>query len=220
MKSTKTYAEKKLEKVDSIKSFKQNVKQIINLLQKELPKIKEVNAIVLFGSFARGDYSARHSDVDMMIFLEPAQKNPALEEQIRKKAIQLGLGKAVSVHLVFQYHNIEQEDKSLMLTIAKEGEVLFARKTLVISRNILGLTPYYLIKFDTAKCQPVVKNTLQRFLHGYTMNNKHYAGIVDGEKVIGAGKGAILVPEEMRQKIMLVVDEIGVKAVQVAKVFK
>lgn len=220
MKSVKTYAEKKLEKVDLGKSFQQKVQDVIDLFKKELPKVKEINALVLFGSFARGDYSVRHSDVDLMIFLNQTQKNSALEEHIRKKMVQLSLSKAVSVHPIFQYRSIEQEDKSLMLTIAKEGEVLFARKTLVISGNILGLAPFYLIKFDTAKCPSVVKNKLQRFLHGYTINKKHYKGIIDGEKVRGAGKGAVLVPATMRTQILQLADEIRVKAVQIAKLYQ
>jgi predicted nucleotidyltransferase len=220
MKSTKTYAAKKLEKFDLNEILHQNVQNIINLLKKELPKVKAINALVLFGSFARGDYSPRHSDIDVMVFLDTARKDPVLEEQIRKKVIQLSLGRSVNIHVVFQYQSVEQEDKSLMLTIAKEGEVLFARKTMVLSRNLLGLTPYYLIKFDTAKCQPVVKNKLQRFLHGYTINGKHYAGIIDGEKVMGAGKGAVLVPEEMRQKVLLLANEIGVKTSQLVRLYK
>ena len=124
--------------MDLGKSFQQKVQVVIDLFKKELPKVKKINALVLFGSFARGVYSVRHSDVDLMIFLNQTQKNSALEEHIKKKIVQLSLGKAVSVHPIFQYCNIEQEDKSLMLTIAKEGEVLFARKTLVISGNILS----------------------------------------------------------------------------------
>ena len=155
-----------------------------------------------------------------MVFLEVEEKDQKLEEKILKKVVNLNLGKELNVHTIFQYKKVEEEDKSLMLTIAKEGKVLFSKKTIMISGEVLGLKNYYLIKFETAKVKPVIKNKLQRFLHGYIIKGKRYQGIVDGEKVLSAGKGAIIVPEELLKKILLFAQNIGVKAVQKGKFYK
>ena len=213
MKSTKTYAERKLHKINVKESTLAHHEQFLSLFKKELPKIKEINAVVLFGSFARGDYSLRHSDVDLMVFLDKEEKDQALEEQIRKKVLALSVEKELSPHVVFQYKKIEEEDKSLMVTIAREGQVLFARKTIIISHNQAGLLSYYLIRFDTAGCRAVVKNKLQRFLYGYVVKGKRYKGLVDEQKILSAGKGAILVPEELCKKTMHFAQSIGVKAI-------
>lgn len=219
MKSLKNYGEKKLDKID-VKAVTQNLfMELLASLKKELFKIKVINAVVLFGSFARGDYSLRHSDVDLMLFLDKTEKDESLEEELRKKILSLSLSKNLNVHVLFQYQKIEGEEKSLMLTIGKEGQVLFSRCSLIISHNLLGLKEYFLIKFDTAKIKPVIKNKLQRFLYGYTIKGKHYVGVVGDEKVMSAGKGAIIVSQELLPKILLFAQKLGIKALQKGKFY-
>jgi len=220
MKSSKTYAEKKISRINVEETIKGQFESLIVSLKKELSKIKEINAVVLFGSFARGDYSIRHSDVDIMIFLDKEKKDTNLEERIRKKVVGLCIDKELSAHTLFQYKILEEEDKSLMRTIAKEGKVILSRKTLVISDEVLGLKEYFLVKFDSAGVKPIIKNKLQRFLYGYTMKGKKYKGIVDGEKVISAGKGAVIVHQDLIKRILLFVNGIGIKAVQKGKFYR
>ena len=220
MKSKKTYGEKKISKINLEDTLSQQFENLKISLKKELSKFKEINAVVLFGSFARGDYSVKHSDVDIMIFIDQLERELKLEEELRKKIINLNLGKELTIHTLFQYKKLEEEDKSLILTIANEGQVLFAKKILVISNNILGLKEYFIIKFDTAKLKPVIKNKLQRFLHGYVIKGKRYKGIVDEEKVLSAGKGAVIVPGEILKSILLFSQSIGIKAIQKAKFYK
>ena len=220
MKHKPTYGQKKLDKLEVHESTISTVDELLASLKEELAKIKKINAVVLFGSFSRGDYSLRHSDIDIMIFLDETKKSADLEEKIRTIVIKRNIGVGISVHTLFQYRKVEEEDKSLMRTIAKEGKVLFARKTLVLSQNLLGIKPYVLLRFDTTSKQSIVKNKLQRFLYGYKAGGKQYKGIVDSETVIAAGQGAILVPEEMREKIMLFAKQIGVTVLQKAKLYR
>lgn len=217
---SKTYGEKKISKIDLEATIKQQFEQLISSVKKELSKIEEINAVVLFGSFARGDFSVRHSDIDIMVFIDKTEKDKKLEENILKKIIDLNLGKELNIHTLFQYKKLEEEDKSIMLTIANEGKVIFTKKSLMISGNILGLKNYFLIKFDTSNLEPVVKNRLQRFLHGYKIKGKKYKGIVDGEKVLNAGKGAVIVPQDMLKKVLFFCQSIGVKATQKAKFYR
>ncbi|MEW5897146.1 MAG: nucleotidyltransferase domain-containing protein [Nanoarchaeota archaeon] len=220
MKSLKNYGQKKLSEIDLNQATKKQFEELIISLKSELQKIEAVNALILFGSFARGDYSFRHSDLDLMLFLDKTEKDGKLEEELRKKILQLSLEKKINVHTLFQYKKIEEEDRSLMLTIGREGLVILARKSLVISNNLLGLKECYLIKFDTSGINPVSKNKLQRFLYGYKVKGKKYLGAVDGEKIIPAGKGAILVSGELVQKILLFSQQIGIKAVQKGRFYR
>lgn len=220
MKSTKTYAEKKLHKINVQERVIQYHKLFLDLLKKELPKIKEINAVVLFGSFARGDYSLRHSDIDLMIFVDKVEKDAVLEEQTQKKIISLSVNRQLSPHVIFQYKKIEEEDKSLLVTVAREGKVLFARKTIVFTYDQVGLASYSLIHFDTTGCKAVSKNKLQRFLYGYVVKGKHYLGLIDEQKILSAGKGAIMVPEEKYQKVLHFAHEIGVKTIIKGRFYK
>ncbi len=220
MKLIKTYAEKKLHKINVKESTLQSQEHFLSMIKQELPAIKEINAVVLFGSFARGDYSLRHSDIDLMVFLDEEEKDQALEEQIRKKILALSVEKELNPHITFQYKKIEEEDKSLMVTVAREGKVLFARKTIVISYNQAGLASYYLVRFDTTGCKAVVKNKLQRFLYGYIVNGKRYQGLVDEQRILSAGKGAIIVPEDIYQKVLHFAHTIKIKTVIKGRFYK
>ena len=216
----KTYAEKKISKINVQETIIRQQEDFLAAVKKELAAVPEINAVVLFGSLARGDYSLRHSDIDLMIFIDQEKKNPRLEERIRKKIILASMGKELSSQAVFQYKTVEEEDKSLLVTIAREGKVLFARRTIIISQNQAGLTSYTLIRFETAGCAPVVKNKLQRFLHGYTVKGKHYKGIIDEQRVFSAGKSAIMVPEELHTKVLHLAQDIGVKVISKGRFYK
>lgn len=215
-----SYGEKKLGKINVEKKLLQHHQQFLAELKNELSKIKEISAVILFGSFARGDYSFRHSDLDVMIFLDKEEKDSSLEQQIQQKIITLSIGKGISPHAVFQYKKVEEEDKSLLVTIGREGKVVFARSTIVISHNLIGLVPYVLIRFDTTGCPPIRKNKLQRFLYGYTVNGKKYKGLVDEEKVLSAGKSAILVPEELQKKVLVFAQGINIKAIPKGRFYR
>lgn len=216
----RTYAKKKLDEIESSKIIKEHFEKTISKIKTELKKIKSIDAVVLFGSFARGDYSDRHSDIDIMVFLDEDEKNPKLEEKILKKVIQLSVGKLTSVHTVFQYKKIKEEDASLLLTISDEGKTVFSRKSIIINKDILGLKSHHVIRFDSAGVNQIRKNKLQRFLYGYSVNGKKYKGLVDGEKVTSAGKGAIIVPKEILNKVLLFADSIGIKAKQLGRFYK
>jgi len=217
---SKTYAQKKLCEIDIKETLEKQANLIISSLRKELQKIKEINSVVLFGSFARGDYSLKSSDIDIMVFLDREQKDAKIEAKVLNEVIKINLDKEITIHTLFQYKKIEDEDKSLMLTISTEGKVLFARKSIVISQNLLGLKDYYLIHFDTTNTSQVTKNKLQRFLYGYKVKDKKYNGIIDGETVFCAGRSAVLIPQNMLRKIQLFSKNIGVNAIQKGKFYR
>ena len=74
-----TYGEKKIRKMDINAKLEEQFNSLMNSLKKELIKIEEISAVVLFGSYARGDYSLRHSDIDIMIFIDKDKKDLKLE---------------------------------------------------------------------------------------------------------------------------------------------
>ncbi len=213
----RTYGEKKLDMLDVGRKKEEQFILFLEQLKLSARGKKDVLAVILFGSFARGDYSLRHSDIDVMWILDKNERDEQLEEQIRRNVLQISLSKGLNIHALFQYRKVEEEDRSLMLTIGREGKVIFARDCIILSQNILGLREYFLLRLDVTDVDQVRKNKLQRFLYGYTISGKDYNGIVDEEKVFSAGKGAILVYGEMLQKVLLFLEEIGVKVVQKGK---
>ena len=67
-----------------------NVLQTVTLLDaiEELkllfPKIKEILIVILYGSVARGDFSRRHSDLDLLIVLNQKKTRSRVEDKIKK----------------------------------------------------------------------------------------------------------------------------------------
>ncbi len=213
------YSEKKLKKIDLNEIIKSQYEELVKDIKEKLYNIDKLNAVIIFGSYARGDYTHK-SDLDIMVFLDLENENKQIEEKIRKTIIKINLSKEIIIHTIFQYKTIQKEDKSLMLTIAREGQVIFSKKAIIISQNILGLKSYVLLRFETNKLDQVKKNKLQRFLNGYVVKGKKYKGLIDNDEVTKAGKGAIIVPENMLKKIQLYSQKIGVNVIQKGKFYK
>lgn len=214
------YALKKLRNISAEESFTKEADEIISKIKKRLYEIKDVQAAVLFGSFARGDFSRRHSDIDIMVFIDKNEKAKKIEEKILRSVNEICLNKSVAAHIIFQYKKVEEEDKSLLLTMAEQGKPLFAKELIVIGKDIVGLKTYNLVKFDTAGLDGITKNKLQRFLHGYTMNKKRYKGLIDEDAVLSAGKAAIIARKDLCDSILLFANKIGVKAQLKGKLFR
>ncbi|HLC71381.1 MAG TPA: nucleotidyltransferase domain-containing protein, partial [Candidatus Nanoarchaeia archaeon] len=60
-------------------------KTINRLIADVFPNLKEILVVFLYGSVARGDYSLRHSDLDLFIVL----KNKLVNEKVKERLDEL-----------------------------------------------------------------------------------------------------------------------------------
>lgn len=165
------------------------IEKAVKESQKRLQRIKEVFAVILYGSVARGDYSIRHSDIDLLVILEDLQFKRNVEKIINDISIKF----RVKIHTEYQDKKIKKEDQTLLCKMFEEGRLLFSKGFWFIDKKGLGLNAFRLYKFDTSKVSKVNRVILSRTLHG---RNKGLRGLIDDISVIDAGKGCILVRKD------------------------
>src|SRR3989338_6782397 len=85
----------------------------LSILQNLFLQYKKIEVVYLYGSVARGDYSLRHSDLDLLLILS-CNANKKLEEKIKNALITLGLKNGVKVQIEFVGKNVIEEDHSLL----------------------------------------------------------------------------------------------------------
>lgn len=168
---------------------------------------KEVLIVVLYGSVARGDFSRRHSDLDLLVVISKKKIDEALKKKIDAKISSICFKHSVRAHLELQSAEIREEDRTLLEKIIEEGKVIYSSGAWFFNNRAIGLKQYVLYSFSTKNSK---KGTLfSKTLHGkkawYYSGKKRivkvYAGIADKENIILIGRGGLLVNKEKQSDI-------------------
>lgn len=162
----------------------------------EMPSIKDVSAVFLYGSLARGDYSKRHSDIDLLV-LSGSRKVPALlKDRVEKIASRINAEYKLRLHPEYQGAAIGEQDKSLVRKMMEEGQLVYSSGIFMLGHESLGLKAYYLFEFHVGLRLMQIK--LSQILHGrkswYFYKGKKvvksYPGLIDDKEIISMGNGA------------------------------
>ncbi len=179
------------------------VEKTVIEIKKRLLKVKEIAAVILYGSVARGDYSIRHSDIDILIILEYAKA----ESGINKIIEDINIKHRVKIHPEYQTKEIKQEDQTLLCKMFEEGKILFSKGFWFIDKKQLGLGAIRLYRFDTSPIDKISRVMFSRALHG----RKGYKGLIDGVSILDSGKGGLLVKKNMFKEIEQVFERFNIK---------
>ncbi len=187
----------------------------LSLLQEKFSLHKEIKVVYLYGSVARGDYSLRHSDLDLLVILS-CSLNKKIEENIRKLFIPVGLQNGVKIQIEFIWEKITEEDHSLLRKVIEEGKVLYAKATVVFDHLQLGLRQFIVYSYSLKKSAQ--KSYFSKVLHGrkswYYDNGKkvvkEYPGIIDNATIFELGRGALLVAKERQKDMLRVFEQFGI----------
>jgi len=182
------------------------IENIIADISVEMSKIDDVAAVFLYGSAARGDYSPRHSDIDIMIFLGRRVLKRDYEG-IKSKMLDISTRHKARIHPELQGTVIHERDKTLIQKVLEEGKLIYSKGVMTISGKRIGLEPFYLYTFSTKEKSK--RPLLSKALHGgcswYYKNNKkikkEYKGIIDTITIIETGKGSLLVKKGRQHDI-------------------
>ncbi|MFH1439574.1 MAG: nucleotidyltransferase domain-containing protein [Candidatus Woesearchaeota archaeon] len=165
-------------------------------------QFKEIVAVYLYGSVARGDFSLRHSDLDLFIILNQQKPHKKTTEQINSLITAIGFENGVNVQIEFQGLKVNEEDKSLIRKVMEEGRLVFSSGFIVFDKYQIGLKPYLFYKYKIPNMK--YRARFSQILHGYKSSyykkeekiTKQYKGIIDNIGLIEVGKGAILVSKD------------------------
>ncbi|MEK6921615.1 MAG: nucleotidyltransferase domain-containing protein [Nanoarchaeota archaeon] len=199
-------------------SIKNKFDITLSALQEKFSFHKEIKVVYLYGSVARGDYSLRHSDLDLLVVLS-CNSNKKIEEKIENTLVPLGLKESVKIQIEFVGKNITEEDHSLLRKVIEEGKVLYARGTIVFDHLQLGLHQFIVYSYSLK--QSTQKSYFSKVLHGrkswyYDGKKKgkkvikEYPGIIDNNSIFELGRGALLVSKERQKDILRVFEQFGV----------
>lgn len=142
--------------------FQVGIKKIDDLIQgcvDNLKLNKEVLSVVLFGSYARGDYSLRHSDLDLYILFS-GKRDSKVERKLWRDLNYIS--KDIQVHLNFEYSFLIKEGSLLRYNVFKEGVILFEREKVIFLKDDLDLTEVLLLKLNLSSLKANQKSNLKR----------------------------------------------------------
>lgn len=170
-------------------------------------EFKEVLIVILYGSVSRGDFSRRHSDLDLFVIINKKKVDKGLKKKIEGNITRICLKHSVRAHLEFQGTIIKNEDKTLIEKMIEEGKVIYSSGLWAFNGKLLGLKQYMLYSFSAKNSDK--RTLLSKILHGkkswYFKGKKkvlkEYPGIADNEQIILIGKGGLLVSKEKQNDI-------------------
>ena len=179
------------------------IEEAVVEVRKRLKNIKDVFAVILYGSVARGDYSIKHSDIDVLVVLSEIKSKNKINKIINDISVRC----RVKIHPEYQNVDIKQEDQTLLCKMFEEGRVLFSQGIWFMDKSKLGLEVFRLYKFDTSYIDKVKRVMLSRALHG----RKRFKGVIDNISVTDSGKGGLLVRKNSFKDVEMIFDRFKVK---------
>ncbi len=160
--------------------------------------MKEIRLIVLYGSFARGDYGKK-SDIDIFILIE---KNHGTKEKTEDIIIRNSkYSERRIIPVIRTLDELKSVDEGFLDNIFREGKVLYSKFFDIDVSEILKLKPYIIYSFDLRNMNQNKKRKFNFALYGQRVKKYTYKGIlerVDGKKL---SKGCILIPENRKNEI-------------------
>jgi predicted nucleotidyltransferase len=153
----------------------------------EIVDTEVVAAVVLFGSYARGDYT-EGSDIDLLVlFREKAD--------LERKSKEI-YGIAARSSLFFQVICMtleELESSTLLESVLRDGKILFSSQE---ARKLLTpvYKPYALVTYSTASLNAKQRVVFSQKLEGRRQKKYKYEGLIQKLGGYKVGKGVLMVP--------------------------
>lgn len=167
------------------------IERFINRIKEE---ISPIEAAVLFGSMARGDYDKR-SDIDIMLIIREEQPQTH-NETISRIVTELHPHREIRTVVT----NLRDYDEEYYQNVFREGKVLFGK--IILSPENLALKPYLLVSYNLSGKPNTLQVKISKKVHGYTskkvVNGKEkiyrYSGLYEqyGGKIVS--KSALILP--------------------------
>ncbi|MBN2423136.1 nucleotidyltransferase domain-containing protein [Candidatus Woesearchaeota archaeon] len=173
---------------------------VINNIKKKYKNDERILKILIYGSVARGDFSERHSDLDLFIVLNNEEPNKKITKKLIFELEKIAIKYSVKIHAEFQGKSTTTEDHTLLQKLLIEGKIIVDNyNKLIFNTNAFGLKPYYVFEYNAYKSK---KRTLfSKLLHGkkvnYLKNGKkliiNYKGIADNKNIIILGRNVLMI---------------------------
>lgn len=174
------------------------MKKILDKIAKALSQISEVKAVILYGSFARGEATSR-SDIDLLILTGSEKLAKDVEDEIIRLEHQTGRTIQPTIRTPDELH---RTDTGLLQNIFQEGKVLYARGADEIpSAVLLKQKPFLLYTFHLKNLDQNEKAKFNRRLYKQEKKEYEYKGFLHEIGGLKVSAGCILVPYSEKQAV-------------------
>jgi predicted nucleotidyltransferase len=181
----------------------------LHALAQRLRDTPGVVGVVLFGSYARGDFG-RKSDVDLLVLADLAGGRTLGDVRAAavRAAIEAETAQRLPMHLAVLVADVaapQDLGPDLVHALWTDGVVLFADAAALAVLRPTDLSPWVVLRFSAAGLAPSVGVRVSRRLHGRAGR----PGLVR-PPAVELGRGAFLLPASRSTAIRDALDEIGV----------
>jgi len=174
------------------------MKRILKKIAKELSKIEDVKAIILYGSLARGEFTSR-SDVDLFILTTEDKTQKEIHDKVIELESEIGRNIQPTIRTIAE---LQKTDTGLLQNIFQEGKILYLREPSDIpSAILLQQKPYLIYSFQISSLLQKEKARFNRQLYEQTRKEYKYKGLlqeIGGQKL---SAGCAMIPYEQKEKI-------------------
>lgn len=174
------------------------MKRILKRITKELSKINDLRAIILYGSFARGEDTSR-SDIDLFILTTNKRTQKEIQDRVIELESEIGRSIQPTIRTIVE---LQITDTGLLQNIFQEGKILYLKEPAEIpSALLLKQEPYLIYTFQISSLSQKVKAKFNRQLYEQKRKGYEYKGLLNeigGKKL---SSGCIIVPYLQKENI-------------------
>jgi predicted nucleotidyltransferase len=174
------------------------MKRILKKITKELSKISDVKVVILYGSFARGEYTSR-SDIDLLILTTKRETQREVQNKIIKLESEIDRNIQPTVRTISE---LQKTDSGLLQNIFKEGKILYLKEPAEMpSTLLLQQKPYLIYSFKISNLSQKDKVRFNRTFYEQAKKGYKYNGLLNelaGKKI---SPGCVIVPISQKEKI-------------------
>lgn len=172
-------------------------------LGREIKKIAGVEAVVLFGSYARGDFD-EGSDVDLLIVF---RDRSSLEGGWRR-ATEITGERGIFVQLVTMTID-ELKSSSLLSVVLRDGKTLYSTEGFSLQR-LARFKPYVLVTYDLRSMTSNSKVKFVQALQGRKSGKYTYKGLLTELGGFKVGRNCVMIPQEGVTELTNFLDKEGI----------
>lgn len=174
------------------------MKKILKKIVEELSVIEDIKAIILYGGFARGEYTSR-SDIDLFVLITEKKTQSEVQDKVIELESEIGRSIQPTVRTIDE---LPKTDTGLLQNIFQEGKILYLREPVEIpSAILLQQKPYLIYSFQISNLSQKDKARFNRQLYEQTRKGYKYRGLlqqIGGQKL---SAGCVMIPYTQKEKI-------------------
>jgi predicted nucleotidyltransferase len=174
------------------------MKRILKKIAKELSRIEDVKAVILYGSLARGEFTSR-SDIDLFILTTDDKTQNEAESKVIELESEIGRDIQPTIRTITE---LQKTDTGLLQNIFQEGKVLYLKEPSDIpSAILLQQRPFLIYSFQISSLLQKDKARFNRQLYEQTKKDYKYKGLlqeIGGQKL---SAGCVMVPHMQKEAI-------------------